>query len=164
MIPEWILITQIWQNNYRGGDNSWFDPHGEHTTPVDAAGSFTGHGTGITGIVLGGNASEKYIGVAPGAQWIAARIWNDEGGEASTSDIHKIFEWFMDPDDNPETDDAPDVVNSSWGFKLHEIFPWCLPDFQEDIVAWRKAGIVPVFAAGNSGPWFFFRGKPRQLP
>lgn len=151
-------------SKYRGGNNSWFDPHGEHTTPVDAAGKFTGHGTAIAGIILGGNASETYIGVAPGAKWIAARIWNDNGEEAPTSDVHKIFEWFMDPDGDPETDDFPDVVNNSWGFKLFETFPWCLPDFQDDIIAWRAAGIVPVFAAGNNGPWFFTGESPGNYP
>jgi len=151
-------------SKYRGGNNSWFDPHGEHTTPVDAAGSYTGHGTGIAGIILGGNASEKYIGVAPGAKWIAARIWNDNGEDASASDLHRAFEWFMDPDGDPETDDAPDVVNNSWGDKLFDTFPWCIPDYWEDIVAWREAGIVPVFAAGNSGPWFFTGESPGNYP
>ena len=151
-------------SKYRGGDNSWFDIHEEHATPVDNAGSYSGHGTGIAGIILGGNAGEKYIGVAPGAKWIAARIWNDDGDEAPTSDVHKIFEWFMDPDGDPETDDAPDVVNSSWGFKLFETFPWCLTDFQDDIVAWREAGVIPVFAAGNSGPWFFSGESPGNYP
>ena len=151
-------------NAYRGGDNSWFDPHEEHNVPVDAAGSFTGHGTHVAGIILGGNASGKYIGVAPGARWIAARIWNDEGEEAPSSDIHKIFQWFIDPDGNPETDDAPDVVNGSWGFKLFDTFPWCLPDFQDDIKAWKEAGIIPVFSAGNSGPWFFTGESPGNYP
>ncbi len=151
-------------NTYRGGDNSWFDPHGEHKVPVDAAGSFTGHGTHVAGIILGGNASGKYIGVAPGARWIAARIWNDAGEEASSSDVHKIFQWFMDPDGNTETDDAPDVVNGSWGFKLLDTFPWCLPDFQDDIKAWEEAGIIPVFSAGNSGPWFFTGESPGNYP
>ncbi|MBW2651934.1 MAG: S8 family serine peptidase, partial [Deltaproteobacteria bacterium] len=145
---------------YRGGDNSWFDPHGEHAVPVDAAGSFSGHGTHVAGIIMGGDSSGKYIGVAPGARWIAARIWNDAGEEASSKEVHEIFQWFMDPDFDPETDDAPDVVNCSWGFKLLDTFPWCLPDFQDDIKAWRIAGIIPVFSAGNSGPRFFTGESP----
>ncbi len=149
---------------FRGGDNSWYDPHGEHTVPVDAAGSFTGHGTHVAGIILGRDSSGKYIGVAPGAKWIAARIWNDAGDEAPSSKIHEIFQWFMDPDGDPETDDAPDVVNSSWGFKLLDTFPWCLPDFQDDIEAWRVAGIIPVFSAGNSGPRFFAGESPGNYP
>ena len=150
------------ESKYRGGDNSWFDPHGEHSVPVDAAG--TGHGTLITGIIVGGNAHDKHIGVAPGAKWIAARIWNDAGEDAQSSDMHTIFQWFMDPDGDPETDDAPAVVNNSWGFKLLETFPWCLLDFQDDIKAWRMAGIIPVFSAGNSGPWPLSGESPANNP
>jgi subtilisin family serine protease len=149
---------------YRGGDNSWFDPHGEHAVPVDAAGSFSGHGTHVAGIIMGGDSSGKYIGVAPEAKWSTARIWNDAGEEASSKEVHEIFQWFMDPDRDPETDDAPDVVNCSWGFKLLDTFPWCLPDFQDDIEAWRMAGIIPVFSAGNSGPRFFTGESPGNYP
>ncbi len=149
---------------FRGGTNSWFDPHGEHDLPVDAAGAFTGHGTHVAGIIVGGDESGTHIGVAPGAKWIAARIWNDSGDAALSSDVHGIFQWFMDPDGDPLTDDAPDVVNSSWGFKLHDTFPWCLEDLRDDIRAWREAGIIPVFSAGNSGPWFFSGESPGNYP
>jgi len=151
-------------SKYRGGDNSWFDPYDKYDTPRDSAGEYTGHGTFIAGIILGGNASGHYIGVAPGAKWIAARIWNDEGEDAQSSDMHKIFQWFMDPDEDENTPDAPDVVNNSWGFKLLDIFPWCLTDFKDDIKAWQAAGIIPVFSAGNSGPWFFTGESPANYP
>ena len=141
---------------YRGGDNSWFDPFEEHDQPYD----YKGHGTHITGTILGGNAFGKYIGVAPGVQWIAAKLWNDAGKDAQTSDVHKIFQWFMDPDGNPETDDAPDVVNNSWGDKFLDIIPWCKLDLKDDIKAWRMAGIIPVFSAGNSGLLFFTGESP----
>lgn len=149
---------------FRGGDNSWFDPHGEHAFPVDAAGSVTGHGTHVAGIILGGDKSGMHIGVAPGARWIAARIWNDAGDEVLSSDVHRIFQWFMDPDGDPQSDDAPDVVNCSWGFKLLDTFPWCLEDLGDDIRAWRMAGIIPVFSAGNAGPWFFSGESPGNYP
>ncbi len=148
-------------DTFRGGDTSWFDFHGEHTVPVDAAGWATGHGTHVAGTILGGDGSGAPIGVAPGAQWIAARMWNDAGDSVLSSEVHEIFEWFMDPDGNPETDDAPDVVNCSWSF---DTSPWCLPELQDDVRAWREAGIIPVFAAGNSGPLFFSRTESRQLP
>jgi len=149
---------------FRGGDNSWYDPHDEHKVPVDAAGSFSGHGTHVAGIIMGDNSSGKYIGVAPEAKWIAARIWNDAGEEASSREVHEIFQWFMDPDGDSETDDAPDVVNCSWGFKLLDTFPWCMPDFKDDINAWRMAEIIPVFSAGNSGPRFFTGESPGNYP
>jgi subtilisin family serine protease len=151
-------------NSFRGGNNSWFDPHGEHDFPVDAAGPATGHGTHVAGIIVGRESSGAPIGVAPGAQWIAARIWNDAGDEALSSDVHSIFQWFMDPDGDPETDDVPDVINNSWGFKLLDTFPWCLPELQDDIRAWREAGIIPVFSAGNLGPRFFSGESPGNYP
>ena len=149
---------------FRGGTNSWYDPHGEHDFPVDAAGAVTGHGTHVAGIILGGDESGTHIGVAPGAKWIAARIWNDAGDEALSSDVHGIFQWFMDPDGDPLTDDAPDVVNCSWGFTLHDAFPWCLEELRDDIRAWREAGIIAVFSAGNAGPRFFSGESPGNYP
>ena len=150
---------------YRGGDNSWFDPHEEYATPHDAAGEHTGHGTHVAGIILGGKASGEHIGVAPGAKWIAAKAWNNKG-ESFASNIHEAFQWFMDPDGNPETDDAPDVVNNSWSQeeKFLGVFPQCKRDFQDDIRAWRAAGIIPVFSAGNSGPLFFTGESPANYP
>ncbi len=150
--------------NFRGGNNSWFDPHYEHPCPVDAAGPATGHGTHIAGIILGGDNSGMHIGVAPAARWIAARIWNDAGDTALSSDVHKIFQWFLDPDGDPETDDAPDILNGSWGFKLFDAFPWCRTELQDDVRALREAGVIPVFAAGNSGPLFFSGESPANYP
>jgi subtilisin family serine protease len=146
---------------FRGGDESWFDYHGEHEVPVDAAGWATGHGTHVAGIVLGGDNSGSPIGVAPGAQWMAARMWNDEGDSVLSSDVHGIFEWFMNPDGNLATDDAPDVVCCSWSF---DTVPWCFPELRDDVDALREAGIIPVFAAGNSGPFFFSGQSPGNYP
>jgi len=129
--------------SYRGGTNSWYDPYGQHNTPYDA----DGHGTSTMGIMVGGNTGGNHIGVAPGARWIAVKAFNDSG-IADTSKIHAGYEWLMDPDGNPDTDDAPDVVNNSWGFQD----PGCDREYAADVLALRSAGIVPVFSAGNSGP------------
>jgi hypothetical protein len=146
---------------FRGGDTSWFDYHGEHEVPFDAAGWATGHGTHVAGIIMGGDSSGSPIGVAPGAQWMAARMWNDAGDSVLSSDVHEIFEWFMDPDGDGNPDDAPDVVSCSWSF---DTFPWCFPELQDDVLAWRQAGIIPVFAAGNSGPFFLSGQSPGNYP
>ena len=61
--------------SFRGGANSWYDPHGEHPSPYDA----TGHGTRTTGILTGGSAGGRPAGVAPGDRWIAAKIFSDAG-------------------------------------------------------------------------------------
>ena len=128
---------------WRGGTNSWFDPFGQHpSTPTD----LNGHGTQVMGVIVGGDAGGSAIGVAPGARWIAARVFNDQG-LSSVAAIHQAFQWVLDPDGDPATDDAPDVVNSSWGFASGT----CNLEFAPDIEALRAAGIVPIFAAGNFG-------------
>ena len=142
---------------WRGGTNSWFDPYGQHPgSPVD----LTGHGTGTMGVIVGGDAGGTSIGMAPGASWIAARIFNDQGGATATA-IHAAFQWLLDPDGNPNTDDAPNVVNSSWSYGYGGT---CNLAFQPDVQALRAAGIVPVFAAGNFGPYGSTSVSPANYP
>lgn len=128
---------------WRGGSNSWFDPNGEHATPVDVG----GHGTWTMGVMVGRDAGGTAIGVAPDAQWIAVKIFNDQGS-ATVAGIHAGYQWLIDPDENPATADTPHVVNNSWTYSA----PGCNLEFQNDLIALRAVGIVPVFAAGNYGP------------
>ena len=129
---------------WRGGSNSWFDPYGQHpATPTDVS----GHGTWTMGVMVGGDASGTTVGAAPNAQWIAVKIFNDAGSSTATA-IHQGFQWLLDPDGNPNTTDAPNVVNNSWTYAN----PGCYLDFEPDLQSLRAAGILPVFAAGNGGP------------
>ena len=142
---------------WRGGTNSWFDPYGQHpASPVD----LTGHGTGTMGVMVGGDAGGTAIGVAPGAKWIAARIFNDKGASTATA-IHAAFQWVLDPDGDPNTADAPNVVNNSWSYGYAGT---CNLAFQPDVQALRAAGIVPVFAAGNFGPGTSTSVSPANYP
>jgi serine protease AprX len=131
---------------WRGGSNSWFDPYGQHATPHD----FDGHGTQTMGLMVGGAASGTAIGVAPGARWIAVKIY-DDAGNGTLSRIHQAFQWLADPDGIPATLDAPDVVNASWGL-LAAAPGGCNQEFNEDVRALKAAGTAVVFAAGNDGP------------
>ena len=131
---------------WRGGSNSWLDLTDPlQLTPYDG----TGHGTAVTGLILAGDLFGNPIGMAPGAAWIAARIFDAEGN-ASISDIHLAFQWFIDPDGDPNSDDAPDIVNASWA--LLGSLGNCSLEFAQDIAALEAADISVVFAAGNSGP------------
>jgi serine protease AprX len=172
--PEWNLnavhAPQLWSSGYtgsgivvanmdtgvdpahpdlaakwRGGSNSWYDPHGQHATPYDPA----GHGTQTMGLMVGGSAGGTAIGVAPDARWIAAKLY-DDAGQARYSDIHLSFQWLLDPDGDLATVDAPDVVNASWG--LVGTAGQCITEFSADIDVLRTAGIGIAFAAGNDGP------------
>ncbi|WP_156424287.1 carboxypeptidase regulatory-like domain-containing protein [Bacillus sp. FJAT-27445] len=144
------------RKNYRGRDGnhqySWIDVSGnKYETPTDG----NGHGTHVAGTSVGGGDGEP-IGVAPGAQWIAAKIFNDSGS-ATTSGIHQAFQWFLAPGGDPSK--APHVVNNSWGnSNTYNL------EFYEDVKAWVAAGIFPSFAAGNDGPGSQTIGSPGSFP
>ncbi len=142
------------RRKWRGGTNSWFDPHDEENLPYDAV----GHGTQAMGIVLGG----RTLGVAPDARWIAVRLY-DSAGRARMSDIHRAFQWLMDPDGDSATVDAPDVVNASWTLSGRPPGT-CIAEFSEDIRALRGSGIAVVFAAGNDGPAERTSSSPANNP
>lgn len=131
-------------SRWRGGSNSWYDPHGQHGTPVD----INGHGTQTMGIMVGGDTGGSSVGMAPGARWIAVKVFNDAGA-ALESHFHLGFQWLLDPDGNPLTDDTPDVVNGSFETSLAGL---CDSRFSTDIQNLKTAGVAVVFAAGNSGP------------
>jgi serine protease AprX len=144
-------------DRWRGGDNSWYDPNNEWEEPHDG----NGHGTQIMGVLVGGSAGGTSIGIAPGAQWIAVKIFNN-ANQATLSAIHKGFQWLLDPDNNTETDDAPDVINNSWG--LGNTVNTCNDEFQEDIQVLKNAGIALSFSAGNGGPFSFTSESPANYP
>jgi subtilisin family serine protease len=142
--------------SFRGGTNSWYDPNGEHpSTPTDV----NGHGTQTMGVIVAGAAGGTSVGVAPEASWIAVKIFNDRG-TATTAGIHLGFQWLLDPDGDPSTPDAPNVVNNSWTGSVTS----CSLEFQPDLAGLRAAGIVPVFAVGNSGPAPGSVLSPANLP
>ncbi len=131
------------KTRWRGGSNSWFDPYGEFP---EAPADLGGHGTQVLGVILGGDAGGSPVGIAPGAQWIAAKIF-DTRGRATISSIHLALQWVLDPDGDPATDDAPHIVNSSWA----SVIGLCNLEFADDLRALRAAGILPIFAAGVDG-------------
>jgi len=145
------------QPKWRGGScavppncDSWFDPYTNSTLPYDSAGStYTGHGTGTMGIMVGGSLTDAY-GVAPGVKWIAAKIFN-ETGIADEINIILAIQWLLAPGGNAAN--APDIVNNSWGFNAPgQCFP-ALPNALETAIQnVQAAGIAMVFSAGNSGP------------
>ena len=141
---------------WRGGAGGWYDPYGQHATPTD----INGHGTWTMGVMVGGASGGTAIGVAPQARWIAAKIFNDSG-VATAAAIHQSFQWVLDPDNDPNTADAPNVVNNSWA--LGNI-GGCNLDFQPDLQSLVAAGIVPVFAAGNYGPGTSSSASPANNP
>lgn len=121
----------------------WLDALGVLPAPDDE----NGHGTHVTGTIVGRNAAgSNFIGVAPGAQVIACRAFGPDG-RALDADLLQCMQWVADPDGNPWTDDAPDAVNNSWGIDADA----CGTVFDRAAASWRALDIVGVFAAGNAG-------------
>ncbi|HID86658.1 MAG TPA: hypothetical protein EYP55_04680, partial [Anaerolineae bacterium] len=138
------------RDKYRGAhgdhDYNWFDFTGTYPDAPDDGHS---HGTHTMGTIVGDDGAGNQIGMAPGARWIAVKIFDDAGNTDDVK-IHQGFQWILAPTDldgeNPDPSKAPDVVNNSWGD-----MNGANPAFRPDVAAWRAAGILPVFAAGNEG-------------
>jgi subtilisin family serine protease len=144
------------ETQWRGGENSWYDPYGQHpNAPAD----LNGHGTQTMGVMVARNDSGVDLGVAPQASWIAVKIFKDDN-TAQTSAIHLGYQWLLDPDGDPDTDDAPDIVNNSWDFAS----PGCDLSFEPDLQALLAVNILPVFAAGNYGPNQASSASPANNP
>lgn len=145
------------KKNWRGYDPSnptvpksagnWFDAVGGKEIPCEEKN--LAHGTHVIGTIVGQDPEGKNtIGVAPGAQYIVARALTDKGGQDSW--LLAAAEWMLAPDGNPAL--APDIINNSWGGAPG------LDEWYRDIVrAWRAAGILPIFAAGNE------KGRPAPV-
>ncbi|MGM0968348.1 MAG: S8 family serine peptidase [Bacillota bacterium] len=122
---------------------NWYDA----TTGSEAPYDDLEHGTHVTGTMAGSEPDGKnQIGVAPGAKWIAVKAFSEDGG--TDADLLDAGEWILAPKDeagNPHPEQAPDVVNNSWGGGPG------LDDWYKDVVnAWRAADIFPEFSAGNT--------------
>jgi len=121
-----------------------------------------GHGSHCMGTIGGTNQSGTAIGVAPKVEFIVGKIFPDKGG-ATDAILLKAMQWMADPDGNPDTDDAPQVVSNSWGKNRQKSFEDEQP-LWEAVTTWRQLGIVPVFAAGNRGPKAESVGTPAGYP
>ncbi|WP_157987487.1 carboxypeptidase regulatory-like domain-containing protein [Jiangella endophytica] len=145
-------LAPSWRGTSGDPATSWYVPTGEnYPTPGDGS----GHGTHVTGSIVG-SAPGELTGVAPGATWIAAKIFRDSGS-TTESIIHDGFQWMLAPGGDPAA--APDVVNNSWGSDAGGA-----TTFWDDVAAWEAAGIVPIFANGNNGPAPGTVGSPASFP
>ncbi len=142
------LYSKYRGNNGGSAAESWFDPYSHTSYPVDGH----GHGTHTMGTMVGSSGGDT-VGVAPGAQWIAAAVVDRGGGiQRSITDLLAAFQWAADPDGDPSTtDDVPDVINNSWGIPLG-YYAACDQTFWEAVDNLEAAGVVCLFAAGNEGP------------
>ncbi len=132
----------------------WRDFVAGSPSPVDD----NGHGTHTAGTMVGGSAGGGPIGVAPGARLLVARAMG-ANGSGTGSALLAAAQWMTDPDGNPGTADQPSIVNNSWSASTAND-TW----FRPMIRRWLDLGIVPVFAAGNTGPSSGSVGSPAGYP
>lgn len=139
-------------------DYNWLDLTGTYPDapgPRDTAGNYVAkiHGTHVMGTIVGASPDGATVtGVAPGARWIAVKVFDDGGQPALEDAFLAGFQWLLAPTDlngeNPDPSKAPDVVCNSWGDGQDG---GATTVFRRSIDALRAAGIITVFAAGNSG-------------
>jgi hypothetical protein len=149
-------------NQYRGTatgshNHNWFDPTGIcGASPCDN----NGHGTHVTGTMVGDDGGANQIGVAPGAQWIAAKGCGTSSCASNT--LLASGQWMVAPTDvngnNPDPSMAPHVVNNSWGGGPNDTW------YAATVNSWVAAGIFPMFANGNAGPSCGSASSPGDYP
>jgi serine protease AprX len=140
-----------WNGRVKNDSYNWHDATSAHSpAPVDPQ----SHGTFTMSEMVGDDGLGNQVGVAPGAKWIACRNM-DQNGNGSPAEYIECFDFLIAPYPynqpllaNPAM--APDVINNSWDCPTSE---GCSVNTLLEVVnTVRAAGIVPVMAAGNSGP------------
>lgn len=127
-----------------GYAGAWFDPYYATADPTDE----NGHGSHCAGSVLG---RANGVGVAPGARWVACRGVNHQG-IGTEGPLTECAQFFLTS--NPR----PHVISNSWGGGAGQTW------FNPQNAAWRNAGIIPVFAIGNSGSACGTASSPADQP
>lgn len=121
---------------FRGGPGSWLDPKEGSPEPRDG---WLGHGTGVLSVAVGRNVAGYTLGIAPAARWIACAALPE--GRYNNVLVTRCADWMLQVG-------RPDVLALAWVLPA----PGCDRSLQPLVDAWRAAGILPVFAAGNHGP------------
>lgn len=120
----------------------------------DTATDNDGHGTHVAGIVAGGNNSGKYIGTAPDAKLLVAKVFNNDAEPtASYASVSSGVEWLI-------TNEA-DIVNLSLGDSSEDSY-----DFFRGLVdIWDSdLNTLIVGAIGNDGPGSATTNSPGNAP
>lgn len=145
-------LSERWRGNFAPHSECWYATVSGSSTPVDT----DTHGTHVMGTICGATngGTGDTTGVAPSALWIGG----DAIGQGTTStfdnDVLSSYQWFADPDGNPETvNDVPDVVQNSWGvYSAFTGYDDCDDRWDAAILALEAGGTVVTFSAGNEGP------------
>jgi subtilisin family serine protease len=139
---EWTHSALI--NQYRSQipgaptrhDYNWYDGPNGSLFPVD----YSGHGTSVTGVIVGDDNDGNQIGMAPSAQWIACAMI---GGNSTPIDC---LQFMLAPTkldgSDPRPDLSPHLISNSWRAGI---------DYSDIIYTLYLAGIHFVKAGENEG-------------
>ncbi len=119
-----IADSYLFGIDYINNDNDPMDDH------------FLGHGTHVAGTVTGNGVSGTNTGVAPGAKLLVAKVL-DNNGIGDSFDVYLASEWSVI--------NGADIVSLSLG-GTHDS---SMTTMVNNAIAF---GVLPVIAAGNSGP------------
>ena len=155
-----VLDSGLWQDpsqNFGSRVLASIDVVSGGSGPVQ--GDPYGHGTHVTSIAAGGaqNVSLSYSGIAPQANLVVVRAFDDTGGGRYT-DVIAGLDWIVANRDRYNIR----VLNLSFGAQPQSYY-WDDPVNQAVMAAWR-AGIVVVAAAGNEGPSAMTIDVPGNVP
>ncbi|MFN0200058.1 MAG: S8 family serine peptidase, partial [Bacteroidia bacterium] len=138
-------LSSRWKGNFVPSSQAWLD---QMTSPFTSSPTdCDGHGTHTVGTMVGLDAANNdTIGIAFGAQWMAAQTICSS---PHTSFSIAAFQWAINPDNNASTTaDRPDVINCSW---YDPNTTACDVTYQTTLTNVEAAGIAVVFSAGNAG-------------
>ena len=118
-----------------------------------------GHGTHVISVAVSSEMNDdgSYAGVAPGADIVVARAFDDQG-RGTYADVIAAIDWIV-------TNRARHnirVLNLSFSAQVASWY-WDDPMNQAVMAAW-DAGIATVVSAGNAGPASMSIGVPGNLP
>lgn len=118
-----------------------------------------GHGSHVSGTVGGDGAASfgKLKGVAPEASIVGVKVL-DAGGSGTFADVIAGIQWCVENKDRY----GIKVLNLSLGAYVEET--WKDDPVVQAVQAAERAGILPVIAAGNSGPFSGTVGTPGNAP
>lgn len=148
-------LSHKWKGNSTPWYHAWMDAQGS-----SAPSWCSNHGTHTMGTICGRSlTTPDTIGVAIDATWMAAKC--SCSGNYSTFAI-TAMQWAVDPDSNPNTNDAPIVINCSWN-TTDPSGNQCNGTYRNTLLALEAAGIAVVWSAGNSGPGASTVTSPKNI-
>ncbi len=156
------------KNKWRGANGatvseSWYDPVTGSTFPKDDLYTIDTktHGTSVMSCMVGQTGADT-VGMAPDAQWIAAKAFNNVGS-TNNELILASFQWMADPDGDPATvDDVPDILNLSFADPASQ---GCVQLMWESIRNLTAMGTAVFLATGNGSNNISDRvGSPASNP